>query len=65
MDGSFIFSCYPTVPFRQSLSVIFLCRFSQFFVKPLMSSDAVKREIKAVDSGDYASLQFGTLSSSV
>ncbi|KAI3412558.1 uncharacterized protein J3R85_017262 [Psidium guajava] len=27
-----------------------LDRFSQFFVKPLMSSDAVKREIKAVDS---------------
>lgn len=26
-------------------------RFSQFFTKPLMSSDATLREIKAVDSG--------------
>jgi hypothetical protein len=26
-------------------------RFAQFFIKPLMSPDAVLREIKAVDSG--------------
>jgi len=26
-------------------------RFAQFFIKPLMSPDAVHREIKAVDSG--------------
>jgi hypothetical protein len=29
-----------------------LCRFAQFFIKPLMSQDAVLREIKAVDSGE-------------
>uniref|UniRef100_A0A453FNZ5 Peptidase M16 N-terminal domain-containing protein n=1 Tax=Aegilops tauschii subsp. strangulata TaxID=200361 RepID=A0A453FNZ5_AEGTS len=28
-----------------------LDRFAQFFIKPLMSQDAVLREIKAVDSG--------------
>jgi secreted Zn-dependent insulinase-like peptidase len=28
-----------------------MCRFAQFFIKPLMSQDAVLREIKAVDSG--------------
>jgi insulysin len=27
-------------------------RFAQFFIKPLMSQDAVLREIKAVDSGE-------------
>ena len=26
-------------------------RFAQFFIRPLMSQDAVLREIKAVDSG--------------
>lgn len=31
-------------------SVLFF-RFAQFFVKPLMSADAVSREINAVDSG--------------
>lgn len=30
-----------------------LFRFAQFFIKPLMSSDATLREIKAVDSGKY------------
>ncbi len=30
-----------------------LCRFAQFFIKPLMSQDAVLREIKAVDSGKF------------
>jgi insulysin len=36
-------------------------RFAQFFIKPLMSPDAVLREIKAVDSGKqlfYAWLLF-------
>uniref|UniRef100_A0A0D9YFS6 Peptidase M16 N-terminal domain-containing protein n=1 Tax=Oryza glumipatula TaxID=40148 RepID=A0A0D9YFS6_9ORYZ len=34
-----------------------LDRFAQFFIKPLMSQDAVLREIKAVDSGSWETLE--------
>ncbi|BAS74629.1 Os01g0779100 [Oryza sativa Japonica Group] len=34
-----------------------LDRFAQFFIKPLMSQDAVLREIKAVDSGSCETLE--------
>lgn len=35
--------------FKYSCGLLY--RFAQFFIKPLMSSDATTREIKAVDSG--------------
>ncbi|KAI8562238.1 hypothetical protein RHMOL_Rhmol03G0019100 [Rhododendron molle] len=34
-----------------------LDRFAQFFIKPLMSADATTREIKAVDSGNWDTLE--------
>nr|GLL36597.1 Zinc-metallopeptidase, peroxisomal [Ipomoea trifida] len=34
-----------------------LDRFAQFFIKPLMSADATTREIKAVDSGSWDTLE--------
>uniref|UniRef100_A0A0E0C8H8 Peptidase M16 N-terminal domain-containing protein n=1 Tax=Oryza meridionalis TaxID=40149 RepID=A0A0E0C8H8_9ORYZ len=34
-----------------------LDRFAQFFIKPLMSQEAVLREIKAVDSGSWETLE--------
>ena len=34
------------------MRLFLLHRFAQFFIKPLMSQDAVLREIKAVDSGE-------------
>ena len=49
--------CNPTMSFFW-----LLFRFAQFFIKPLMSSDATTREIKAVDSGLFFFSGFNAVS---
>ncbi|KAH9624687.1 hypothetical protein KSS87_001154 [Heliosperma pusillum] len=41
----------------QKLTLMLLFRFAQFFISPLMSPDATMREIKAVDSGSWDTLE--------